>query len=233
MELVRRVLQRAVSTNCCVFVHFGDWKMKITKEMVRSDGQHDTGVPACTEPPQIMLTEQDIGRRVVRRDGVLGVVVQWDGTDDYPVRVEWDKPKQFTWHTSTGVQFDACGNPALAYFDIVRCIKHAEEIVDPPKTVVFDPELVIRWAEERNLIEGSTPAAQALKLVSEVGELCDNIAKGRDTKDDLGDILVVLTILCKQTGTSIDEVFDVAWNDIKDRKGRMVNGVFVKESDNG
>jgi NTP pyrophosphatase (non-canonical NTP hydrolase) len=90
---------------------------------------------------------------------------------------------------------------------------------------------VIQWACERNLIEGSTPEAQTLKLGSEFGELCDNIAKGRDARDDIGDMLVVITILCEQLGTSPEECLSIAYEDIKDRKGMMVNGVFVKEGD--
>ena len=50
-------------------------------------------------------------------------------------------------------------------------------------------------------------------------------------KDAVGDILVVLTIYCQQKGWSIAECFQMAWNEIKDRKGKMVDGSFVKEED--
>jgi len=95
--------------------------------------------------------------------------------------------------------------------------------------------LVIEWAEARNLIEGSDPKSQFCKLVSEVGELGDNIGKNRieATKDDVGDCLVVLIILAQQMGYELSEALSVAYNDIKDRKGKMVNGVFIKESDVG
>lgn len=147
-----------------------------------------------------------------------------------------------------------------------------------------------QWANDRNIIKGSKPIDQAMKLLSEFGELADNVGKGRDIKDDCGDIFVVLTIMAKQTdsqinilslpnlenlslkqyvvelgfalnnfvfacdtageedgnldiaimslkriaalhNTTLEECVQIAYNDIKDRKGLMHNGVFIKESD--
>ena len=94
-------------------------------------------------------------------------------------------------------------------------------------------DLTVEWAEARNIILGSDAKTQTLKLGSEFGELCDNIAKGRydAAKDDIGDMVVVLTIVAQQIGSSLEECFEVAYNDIKNRRGRMVNGTFIKESD--
>jgi hypothetical protein len=39
---------------------------------------------------------------------------------------------------------------------------------------------------------------------------------------------VVLTILAAQKGFNIEECIAHAWSQIKDRKGRMVDGIFVK-----
>lgn len=90
-----------------------------------------------------------------------------------------------------------------------------------------------QWAEDRNLIEGSTPQAQFVKLVEEVGELASGIAKKNHMKvvDSIGDTIVVLTILAAQYGVSIPMCVAAAYEEIKDRKGRMVDGVFVKEAD--
>ena len=87
------------------------------------------------------------------------------------------------------------------------------------------------WHHDRNLIEGSTDKDQYLKLIQEAGELSDNICKGKDIKDDIGDMLVVLINIAERNGLSLTECLLEAWHDIKDRKGRMVDGVFVKESD--
>ena len=90
---------------------------------------------------------------------------------------------------------------------------------------------VVKWAEDRNLIKGSNPESQMLKLIEEVGELASDIAKRRDVKDSIGDSLVVLTLIAKQFGTDLETCYNLAYNEIKDRKGRMINGTFVKKED--
>lgn len=94
-------------------------------------------------------------------------------------------------------------------------------------------ENIRNWAIERNIIEGSTPQAQFVKLIEEIGELAAGIAKNRPRaiEDGIGDAVVVLTILAAQHGVFIEECIDLAWEEIKDRKGQMRNGTFVKESD--
>jgi NTP pyrophosphatase (non-canonical NTP hydrolase) len=87
------------------------------------------------------------------------------------------------------------------------------------------------WHRDRNLIEGSTDKDQCLKLIQEVGELSDNICKGKDLKDDIGDIMVVLINIMERNNHHITDCLEVAWQDIKDRKGKMVDGIFVKEAD--
>lgn len=90
---------------------------------------------------------------------------------------------------------------------------------------------IVQWHRDRNLIDGSTDKDQYMKLIQEAGELSDSICKGRDIKDDIGDMMVVLINIATRNGLSITECLEVAYNDIKDRKGRMIDGVFVKEAD--
>ena len=90
------------------------------------------------------------------------------------------------------------------------------------------------WAFDRNLIEGSSPQAQFVKLIEEIGELAEGISKPGRTDaacDAIGDAVVVLTILAEQLNVKIEDCIELAWNQIKDRKGRMIDGVFVKEAD--
>lgn len=89
------------------------------------------------------------------------------------------------------------------------------------------------WAQDRNLIEGSTTDKQFIKLMEEGGELAAGLARNQQTKvaDGIGDMVVVLTILAAQRGLTIEDCIEAAWQEIKDRKGRMIDGVFVKETD--
>jgi hypothetical protein len=87
------------------------------------------------------------------------------------------------------------------------------------------------WHRDRNLIEGSTDKDQFCKLIQECGELSDNMCKGKDMKDDIGDIMVVLINIMERNNYSMMDCLEQAWTDIKDRKGKMVDGIFVKEGD--
>lgn len=92
---------------------------------------------------------------------------------------------------------------------------------------------VIQWSKDKNLID---PVKQTLKTVSEVGELADAIAKW-DPKEDIsdeiidaiGDIEVCLTILKHQIGLSQDNPLIYAYDFIKNRTGKTVNGTFIKD----
>ncbi len=93
-------------------------------------------------------------------------------------------------------------------------------------------EKIRAWAHDRNLIEGATPAAQFQKLGEEFGELGRALIEGDQAKfqDAVGDMYVVLTILAAQKGVQIEQCIDGAYEEIKDRKGKMVDGIFVKEA---
>ena len=90
------------------------------------------------------------------------------------------------------------------------------------------------WAEARNLIAGSDSFRQLAKLVEEAGELAADISRGRPRRciaDSIGDCVVVLTILAAQNGLQIEDCIAQAYDEIKERKGVMRDGVFVKEED--
>jgi NTP pyrophosphatase (non-canonical NTP hydrolase) len=90
---------------------------------------------------------------------------------------------------------------------------------------------VAQWHRNRNLIKGSTDKDQVLKLLQELGELSDSICKGKDISDDIGDMLVVMINIVERNNLSLTRCLQEAWIDIKDRKGKMVDGIFVKEED--
>lgn len=87
-----------------------------------------------------------------------------------------------------------------------------------------------RWGYERNL-QNANPDKQIIKLLEELGELSVAYQK-KDTKemiDALGDITVVLTILAMQLGFNLEDCLDQAYKVIEHRKGKIENGMFVKE----
>lgn len=90
---------------------------------------------------------------------------------------------------------------------------------------------IAMWHCDRNLIDGATSQSQFIKLISEAAELGEHIVKGQDIKDDIGDMLVVLINIMVREKISVMACLDQAYNDIKDRKGIMHGGVFVKSTD--
>ena len=107
--------------------------------------------------------------------------------------------------------------------------KKSTTILKESPDMVTLTELIKMWHHDRNLIEGATDKDQFAKLIQEAGELSDNICKGNDIKDDIGDMMVVLINIAERNGITMSECLRVAYNDIKDRKGTMVDGVFIKE----
>ena len=76
-------------------------------------------------------------------------------------------------------------------------------------------ESIAKWHHDRNLIEGSDDKSQFAKLIQEAGELSDNICKGNDISDDIGDMIVVLINIAERNNLSIQECLQQAWDDIK------------------
>lgn len=91
---------------------------------------------------------------------------------------------------------------------------------------------ILRWAEARKIIPNSTPQAQLLKTMEELGELVGAVVRGNREAavDGFGDVLVTLIIASDLMGIDITRALEAAYNEIKNRKGTMMpNGVFVKE----
>lgn len=91
------------------------------------------------------------------------------------------------------------------------------------------------WADERNLKQVD-PKIQWMRITEEVGEIRDVFLKPHDfadpewsLKDAIGDSIVTLIVLCLQLGYDVEECLTIAYNDIKDRKGVMIDDNFVKE----
>lgn len=99
------------------------------------------------------------------------------------------------------------------------------------------------WGEERGIVDPSNADKQFMKFMEEVFEfktMLDlelNYAGDGDylrfdsTKMEFGDVLVTLIILAKQLGLEWEECLSMAYEKIKDRNGKTIDGVFVKEED--
>ena len=110
---------------------------------------------------------------------------------------------------------------------------------------------VIAWANERNIIQGSTAIKQLDKTSEEFNELQRAVATipygqeyyldlgygpyadavYEDVDDAFGDILVTLIIAAAILHRDLPTCLEKAYDTIKHRKGTMINGKFVKESD--
>ena len=93
-------------------------------------------------------------------------------------------------------------------------------------------DAVKQWARDRKIIPNSTPAAQLLKSVSEMGELADATAKNdiEGVIDGIGDVLVTLIIYAELRGLNLAHCLESAYETIKDRRGTLTaEGIFVKD----
>jgi len=86
------------------------------------------------------------------------------------------------------------------------------------------------WAKERKLYKKGDVKTQFIKLQEESGELAKAILNENESEiiDSIGDIVVVLTNLSHLAGYKIEDCIDQAYLEIINRKGKMINGTFVK-----
>ena len=93
-------------------------------------------------------------------------------------------------------------------------------------------ENIQQWVIDRNL-QTQDPKIQMCKVVEELGELAKAINKNdqKNHIDGIGDTVVTLICISMQLGLDFNDCLDFAYNEIKDRKGKLINGTFVKEND--
>lgn len=87
-----------------------------------------------------------------------------------------------------------------------------------------------QWVIDRN-IQTQDPKVQICKTVEELGELARSLIEDDKSAqvDAIGDVAVTLIAIALQLNLSFEECLEYAYNEIKDRKGKLINGVFVKE----
>lgn len=113
-------------------------------------------------------------------------------------------------------------------------------------------ELVLEWADDKDLLHSENAEKQFMKFIEEVFEFnvemvaglnyikqCEyigtsldhNLKKIRNLKLEMGDIFVTLIILCEDFGIDPVVCLSMAYEKISKRKGKTINGCFVKEED--
>ena len=108
--------------------------------------------------------------------------------------------------------------------------KNQKSLYEPKEVNVFD--LIRDWAQVRGIYNSGDSKTQFAKLVEEVGELAQGILKDdkAEIKDAIGDIIVVITNLAHLEQMKVEDCITSAYDEIKDRKGSMKNGTFIKRS---
>jgi NTP pyrophosphatase (non-canonical NTP hydrolase) len=163
-----------------------------------------------------------------------------------------------TWSTPQGYDFEITpdtikwimSNATTSMFNNNRCYIYNKAFYEAFKDAIKTPKektledvfvqsnltnyfpLIRDWAEDRGIYEHGNSHTQYVKLMEEAGELAkalldDNI---HEIEDAIGDMVVVLTNLAELNDLKIERCIETAYNQIKNRKGVMSNGTFVKES---
>ena len=107
---------------------------------------------------------------------------------------------------------------------------HGQVPLEHEYVPMFD--MIREWAEKRGIYESGDPKTQYVKLIEEAGEVGRAILKDDlpEIKDGIGDMVVVLTNLAELSGLTIEECIESAYDTIAKRKGKMINGTFVKNN---
>ena len=115
-----------------------------------------------------------------------------------------------------------------AFYEAFYNVSHTPDAVVEEER--FD--LIRDWAAKRGLYDSGNSHTQYVKLQEEAGELAQAILKKDKPEivDAIGDMVVVLTNLAHLEGVSIEGCIDAAYAEISNRKGKMIDGTFVKET---
>ena len=109
-------------------------------------------------------------------------------------------------------------------------VKEVINLADAPSDTVYDD--IRAWAKAKGIYKSGDSRTQYIKLMEEAGELAEALLKNDETEviDAIGDMVVVLTNLAKLRGHNIEDCVAGAYDVIKSRQGKMVNGTFVKST---
>jgi NTP pyrophosphatase (non-canonical NTP hydrolase) len=131
-------------------------------------------------------------------------------------------------------------NAKTSMFNVNRCYiynkAYASEFLNKKEECINNKadcerfDLIRSWAKDKGIYKSGDSRTQFVKLMEEAGELAQAILKNDEPEvvDAIGDMVVVLTNLSELRGYNIEKCIDSAYNVIKSRQGKMINGTFVK-----
>jgi NTP pyrophosphatase (non-canonical NTP hydrolase) len=122
-----------------------------------------------------------------------------------------------------------------AFYEAFFNPKHNQTVLKYDTSVDKVPnrfDLIRSWASKRGIYDKGNSHTQYVKLMEEAGELAAALLNNDKPEivDAIGDMVVVLTNLAKLEGFDIENCVDSAYNEIANRKGKMINGTFVKQT---
>lgn len=123
-------------------------------------------------------------------------------------------------------------NKAMAEKQSAKKEQHNKEEALSKETEVNVYDLIRDWAEERGIYSKGDSKTQYVKLMEEAGELAKALLTEDQPEiiDAIGDMMVVLTNLAKMEGLLVEDCVTSAYDVIKNRKGKMINGTYVKQT---
>lgn len=114
-------------------------------------------------------------------------------------------------------------------------IKYVENIFNNENKSSYETlaRKIISRFTKIGIVSADNAKTQFMKVTEELGELAEGINKDKpqQIKDSLGDVLVTLILLAEDLNLNLLDCLNSAWGEIKDRKGEVKDGSFVKEED--
>jgi NTP pyrophosphatase (non-canonical NTP hydrolase) len=162
------------------------------------------------------------------------------------IGLKWDTPQGYTFEITQENIHWIIGNATTSMYNNNRCYIYNKAFYEaffnpkhnPKEKCISNDtgcerfDLIRSWAKERGIYDKGNSRTQYVKLMEEAGELAKALLENDkyEVKDAIGDMVVVLTNLAVLEGMQIENCIDSAYNEIASRKGKMINGTFVKQT---
>jgi len=144
----------------------------------------------------------------------------------------WETPQGWKLHINPDTFSWIIENAKISMYNNGRCYVYNKAFYEKIYGTQTVYDNIRAWATERGIYDKGDSRTQYVKLMEEAGELAEALLKSDEPeiKDAIGDMVVVLTNLAHLEGMTIEDCVNSAYEVIAKRKGKMVNGTFVKES---